>query len=144
MTTYIRFFFSESQDFSYVFNPINAMHLLKRMSNWLPKLKSKFPKLNLRYNARSLSDDYKNACHGIADLVEYYDLSPMDLANSEIKENNSTTSRACSKISIEELLHIADEAKSSLYLDGYVDWIKTALERAQLESMDKKLISKLK
>ena len=120
------------------------MHLLKRMSNWLPKLKSKFPKLNLRYNARSLSDDYKNACHGIADLVEYYNLSPMDLANSEIKQNDTITSRACSKMSIEELLHIADEAKSSLYLDGYVEWIKTALDKAHSDSMDKKLISKLK
>ena len=108
------------------------MHLLKRMSKWFHRLKSKLKKFDLNYNTKSLLDDYKNACHGIADLIEYYNLSTMDLANGEIKNDAGLISRANSKLSIDELLQVADEAKASLYLDGYVEWIKTALEKAQM------------
>ena len=127
----------------YVYHPINALHLLKRTAVWMPKLKSKLPNLKFDYNLRFLFDDYLQAHYGLAELHEHYDLNPIDIANSEIKDIVSgKVYKSNSQLDSSDLLRIAKEAKSSNYLDGYVNWLSAVLIKAEEENQDPKFISK--
>ena len=44
--------FSEVESASYVFHPINAYHLIKRMAEWLPKIEI--------YGVNNMTHDFKS------------------------------------------------------------------------------------
>ena len=139
------FQYSIDESSEYVFNPINAFHLLKRLSIWIPKLKSKIPKLKFIYNARSLFDDYKIALYGIVDLQEYYDLNITDLGNGIIEDmRTGKLYKSNSHLTLDELVEISDEAKNAEYFDNHVDWLTSILERAIIENRPTRYITKLR
>ena len=57
---------------NWVSHPINAFHLLKRTSTLMPKLLKQNPNIQFDYNITELHNDYIRACHGLADLQEYF------------------------------------------------------------------------
>ena len=60
--------------------------MLKRSSKWIPRLSKWLPKHYLKnYNIPTLSEQFIRACHGLADIQEFYDANPMDIANGIIK-----------------------------------------------------------
>ena len=141
----IQNFHSETVTPDYVYHPINAFHLLKRTSKWMPKIKLKIPNLKFNYNLRFLLDDYLHAHHGLAELHEYYELDPIEIANSEIKDLISgKVYKTNSQLDSSDLIQIAKEAKNSKYLDGYVNWLNAALTKAEEETKDSKYITKLR
>ena len=103
------------------------------------------PKLKFNYNLRSLSDDYTNAHIGLADLHEYMDLDPNEIAKGEMKNFiRNDIYKSNSGLSPEELYQIAQEAKKLTYMDGQVKWINAALMEAKNKTKDAKFINKLK
>ena len=129
----------------YVYHPINALHLIKRIAKWMPKMKKIIPNLSFQYDFQSLLDEYTRALHGIADLVEYHDLDYNEISNGKIKDIlNNKTYVSKSPLSCEELLKIAHEAKLVNYMDGHVNWLVAALKKAKLENRNKKLIKTIR
>ena len=123
---------------SYVFNPINAFHMLKRNMVWLPKL---LPNTSL-YNQLFLntSSTLQEAAFGIVDVQEFYDLNIDDLINGTIKDEYSgLCHHSEKKLSFQDVLLIAEAAKSSKYFDRHVQWLESALSMAN----DTKWIKKL-
>ena len=136
---------STDESLEYVFNPINALHLLKRLSQWIPRLKVKIPKLKFMYNGRSLLDDYKTALHGMVEIQEYFDLDANDLAKGRIKDfRTGKVYQSNSNLTSNELYEISKEAKNADYLNNYVDWLIATLEQAIVEKSSIKDISKLR
>ena len=123
---------------SYVFNPINAFHMLKRNVEWLPKLLPNNSFYNqLFLNTRSTLQE---ATFGIVDVQEFYDLNIDDLINGTIKDANSGLSHHSEKkLSFQEVLMIAETAKSSKYFDRHVQWLESALSIANNIKWIKKL-----
>ena len=68
------FNFCREDDTSFVHNPINALHLLKRTSKLLPKLINKKSNPKFNYNFTELYEDYQRAYYGFADIHEYLQL----------------------------------------------------------------------
>ena len=140
----IFFNISTDESFEYVFNPINALHLLKRLSQWIPRLKLKIPKLKFIYNARSLLDDYKTALHGMVEIQEYFDLDTNELARGRITDfRTGKVYQSNSQLTSNELFEISKEAKNADYLNNYVDWLTATLKQAIIEKSSSKYISKL-
>ena len=91
------------------------------------------------------TDTMVGASHGIADIHEHFDMNTDDIANGEIK-NYMTGKVYYSKtgLSSMEVMDVANQAKSVAYLDGYVNWMTTALKLAKQEKQNKKFISTIK
>ena len=51
----------------------------ERLSKWLPKLMKVIPNLNFEFHLPSTSEAIEGAIHGLADIVEHYDLDAYDL-----------------------------------------------------------------
>ena len=135
--------FSESS--KYVLNPINAFHLLKRLSEWIPKLKSKIPKLKFTYKARSLLDDYKMAINGIVEIQEYFDLDTNDLGEGRIEDRRTgKIYQSNSPLTSSEIFDLSEEAKTVGYLNNHVDWLTATLNKAVFENKPQKYITKLR
>ena len=135
--------FSESS--KYVLNPINAFHLLKRLSEWIPKLKSKIPKLKFTYKARSLLDDYKMAINGIVEIQEYFDLDTNDLGEGRIEDRRTgKIYQSNSPLTSSEIFDLSEEAKTVGYLNNHVDWLTATLNKAVFEKKPQKYITKLR
>ena len=128
---------------SYVFNPINAFHMLKRNSEWLPKL---LPNNSL-YNQLFLNttSTLQEAAFGIVDVQEFYDLNIDDIINGTLKDANSgLCHHSEKKLSFQEVLFIAEAALSSNYLDRHVQWLESALSMTKNEKWIKKLQKSVK
>ena len=139
------YFFSDSVLPEYVYHPINALQLLKRMAIWMPKIKLKIPNLKFDYNFRLLSDDYLYAYYGFVELHEYYALEPIEIANGKIKDIMSDkVYRSNFQLNSVDLFKIAKEAKKENYMDGHVNWLTAALNKAEVENKDAKFITKLR
>ena len=77
---------------------------------------------------------------GIVDVQEFYDLNIDDLINGTIKDANSGLSHHSEKkLSFQEVLMIAEVAKSSKYFDRHVQWLESALSIANNIKWIKKL-----
>ena len=137
--------FRYDESSTYVYHPINAFHLLKRLAHTLPKLKKNIPKMIFGYNYSTLSNDYVRTMHGIADLHEFHNLNILQIAKGIIKDEVSGKFYISkSGLNSSDLLQIAKEAKNTNYLDGYVDWLKAALKVARDEKGSSKYISGIK
>ena len=139
------FFCRHNESSTYVYHPINAFHLLKRLAHTLPKLKIIIPKTIFDYNYSTLSNDYVRTMHGMADLHEFHNLNILQIAKGIIKDEVSGKSYISkSRLNSSDLFQIAKEAKTVNYLDGYVDWLKVALKVAKDEKGSSKYISGIK
>ena len=132
----------------YVHHPVNSVNLLKRLasiSHWVPKLNLKIQLLNSANDSFLLQEDYQNALFGLADLREFVNINTFKLAKGII-QNHITGERfyASSGLSSSDLMKIASEARKSNYLEGYVDWLKTALKCAEQEGKSFDFISKIR
>ena len=107
---------------NYVFHPINAFHLLERTTyilKWIPKLKMISQDIDFDFDLESLKEDFDRAHHGLADLQEYVDLNPDDIANGIIKDPNDEQIYASkSGLTSMNLLNVASEANAVNYLEG--------------------------
>ena len=123
---------------SYVFNPINAFHMLKRNSEWLPKL---LPNNSLYIQLFSNTTlTLQEAAFGIVDVQEFYDLNIYDIINGRLKDTNSgLCHHSEKKLSFQEVLFIAEAAMSSNYFDRHVQWLESALSIANNIKWIKKL-----
>ena len=74
------FLFRETETSEYVFHPVNAFHLLKRMSKWIPKIAKLLPEFEVGFKLPSVTDAYVGAAHGLADIHEHFNLDPLDMA----------------------------------------------------------------
>ena len=102
-------------------------------------------KISNYYGSLSLSNEYKRAYHGIADLLEYCNLDPLEIANGEIKDIKTGKVYASkSKLDSNDLLEVALEAKRVDYVEGYVKWLVAALKKAKLEKKDSKFIRQIR
>lgn len=127
-------YFRSSQSSEYVFHPINAFHLLKRFSDWMPRILPFIPdyETSMQYNLGSLKEDVRLAAHGIADIYEYSELAPRYLANGTIKLLGcNKTYFANSKLSLEELEIIAIEALNANYIGSYIEWLRAIIDIAE-------------
>ena len=127
---------------------MNSVNLLKRLasiSQWTPKLNLHIHPFNPAIDSFLLQEDYHNALIGLADLREFSNINTFKLAKGEIS-NYITGEKfyANSGLSSSDLMKIASQAKKSNYLEGYVDWMKTALKYAEQEGKDKSFVSQIK
>ena len=76
--------FTSKVDSNWVSHPINAFHLLKRTSTLMPKLLRKNSNIHFDYNITELHNDYIRACHGLADLQEYFQFDLEKFSNGFI------------------------------------------------------------
>ena len=129
----------------YVHHPVNAFHLLQRITTWIPKLKKLYPTLNFAFSMPALSDANIGASNGIADLQELYDIPTIDIIKGQITNYISRkTYLARSNLTSHEALKIATLAKTSNYFDGYISWCEGALQAARAESKDNKYIKHIR
>ena len=129
-------------------HPVNSVNLLKRLatiSEWISKLNLPIQLFNSANDTFLLQEDYHNALFGLADLREYSNINTFKLAKGII-HNHITGEKffASSGLSSSDLMKIASEARKSNYLEGYVDWLKTALKRAEQEGKNVDFISKIR
>ena len=129
-------------------HPVNSVNLLKRLatiSQWIPKLNLPIQLFNSANDAFLLQEDYHNGLFGLADLREYSNINTFKLAKGIIS-NYITGEKfyARSGLSSSDLMKIASQARKSNYLEGYVDWMKTALKCAEQEGKDKNFVSQIK
>ena len=138
----MKFSFRENETSEYVHHPINAFHLLKRSSKFIPKLKKWLPKkLYSFYDIKTLSEQYIRACQGLADIQEFHDTDPMDIANGIIKNTeNGLNYQANSKLNSMDLVNIAKEAKDIFYYDANVKWLTAALKISKRGKENSKFI----
>ena len=69
------FYFRDSESLTYVHHPVNALHMLKRTSKYIPKFVKLIPNFKFAHNLPSVSDAFVGATHGIADIHEHYNLA---------------------------------------------------------------------
>ena len=129
-------------------HPVNSVNLLKRLasiSQWIPKLNLQIQTFNSVNDSFLLQEDYHNALFGLADLREFVNINTFQLAKGVIY-NYITGEKyyANSGLSSSDLMKIASEARKNDYLEGYVDWMKTALKFAKQEGKDLNYISKIR
>ena len=129
-------------------HPVNSVNLLKRfasISQWVRKLNLQIHPFNSANDSFLLQEDYHNALFRLADLREFVNINTFQLAKGVIS-NYITGEKyyANSGLSSSDLMKIASEARKSNYLEGYVDWMKTALKCAEQEEKDKNFISQIK
>ena len=127
---------------------MNSVNLLKRfasISHWVPKLNLQIHPFNSANDSFLLQEDYHNALFGLADLREFVNINTFKLAKGVIS-NHLTGEKyyANSALSSSDLMKVASEARKSNYLEGYVDWMKTALKCAEEEGKDKNFINQIK
>ena len=72
---FLLFYFRESESLTYVHHPVNALHMLKRTSKYIPKFVKLIPNFKFAHNLPSVSDAFVGATHGIADIHEHYNLA---------------------------------------------------------------------
>ena len=141
------FIHSEKESKKYVYHPINAFHLLQRTAIWIPRLTKIIPEFEFKFNLPKISDAYVGAALGLADIHEHYNINTMDLADGKIKDYSSSGSKfyqSNSPLTSMELIKISDEAKNVLHMDGAVNWLSAALEKAREEEQDSKFCSSIK
>ena len=126
-------------------HPISCYKVLKRMAKFLPRLLKILPNQDLSRITPYLTESYNAALFGLADIQEYYNLDPLQMANGIISSKNHQHIFASnSSISIEDMMLIADAAKEQKYLDGQVKWLNAVLIRAKKEKRNSNLIRTLK
>ena len=129
----------DEENSNYVFHPINAFHLLERTTyilKWIPKLKMISQDIDFDFDLESLKEDFDRAHHGLADLQEYVDLNPDDIANGVIKDPNDEQIYASkSGLTSMNLLNVASEANAVNYLEGFIQWLTSALHKVETEEL---------
>ena len=129
-------------------HPVNSVNLLKRLasiSQWVPKLNLEIQLFNSANDSFLLQEDYHNALFGLADLREFVNINTFKLAKGIIS-NYITGEKyyANSGLSSSDLVKIASKARKNDYLEGYVDWMKTALKIAEQEGKNLNFITKIR
>ena len=138
------FFFKSNEDFfNYVYHPINAFKLLKRVSKFQNIIGQIIPHIEIDFHTSE--DDFHRAYHGIADIHEFYGLKLNELTKGKIKSHvTGKIYEAKSPLTSIDLLEIAKEARKVKYLDGYVDWLNAALKQAKKENRNRNYINVIK
>ena len=144
----VALFFRESVSNEYVFHPINAYHLLKRTSYWLPNIFKLLPNLSnhfARFNMTLLSDEFKRASHGLADLHEYFALKTNDIAKGYLRDETSgNVYLSNSPLNSREVYQIAEEAKKVHYYEGYVNWLDASIKVGKKENQTLEYVKALR
>ena len=136
-------YFSDSVNYNYVNHPINCYVFLKRVAKYLPTLLKMLPNQELTKYLPHLKESYLAALYGLADIQEYYDLEPLQMANGLVQFRNQLFKSNFS-LSIEDMVLIADAAKEENNLDGEVKWLTAAKLRSNRERRNPKSIKNLK
>ena len=140
----LSFLFKSNEDqFDYVYHPMNALKLLKRLPKFLKIIGQIMP--NLKIDFHRAANDYNRGSHGIADIHEFYGLKLNKLIKGQIKcYVTGKIYQAKSPLNSHDLLEIAKEARKVKYLDGYVGWLNAALKQAKKEKKDRNYINVIK
>ena len=140
----LSFLFKSNEDqFDYVYHPMNALKLLKRLPKFLKIIGQIMP--NLKIDFHRAANDYNRGSHGIADIHEFYGLKLNKLIKGQIKcYVTGKIYQAKSPLNSHDLLEIAKEARKVKYLDGYVDWLNAALKQAKKEKRNRNYINAVK
>ena len=137
-------FCSNEETDQYVYHPVNAYNLLKRISTWVPKLKMIPMKIREKMKIAALSKEQIRICEGIADILEFYDSNPVDIANGIIRDEKSgKIYKARSKLNSMDTFLISNEAKDMSYYDGHIKWLHIVLQRAKEEKKHWQFISRI-
>ena len=94
------------------------------------------PNLNFEFHLPSTREAIEGAIHGLADIVEHYDLDAYDLVQGRV--TNFITGEiyhSNSNLTSKEILKVANGAKLANYLDGYVNWCEAALKVTEIHKM---------
>ena len=94
------------------------------------------PNLNFEFHLPSTREAIEGAIHGLADIVEHYDLDPYDLVQGRV--TNFITGEiyhSNSNLTSKEILKVANGAKLANYLNGYVNWCEAALKVTEIHKM---------
>ncbi len=131
-----------------MYHAINAYKMVKRAAKWLPKIKKYFPTIEMNFTLPSEEDVTIKSAHGLADILEHFDLDINDLVNGQLENFESPQQprffEAKSRLTSGDLMAVANEALRSNYLDGYVQWLKATLKAAKAEDKSAKDITKIK
>lgn len=77
----------DNEEADYVFHPINAFHLMKRLALSMPNLLKKIPNLEFNYELlKKISADYSRSFHGLADIHEYFAFETTEIAAGHLKD----------------------------------------------------------
>ena len=77
----------DNEEADYVFHPINAFHLMKRLALSMPNLLKKIPDLEFNYDLiKKISADYLRSFHGLADIHEYFAFETTEIAAGNLKD----------------------------------------------------------
>ena len=94
------------------------------------------PQIDFDFDLESLKEDFDRAHHGLADLQEYVDLNPDDIANGIIKDPSDEHIYASkSGLTSMNLLNIASEANAVNYLEGFIQWLTSAMHKVETEEL---------
>ena len=130
------FNFRNTEPPNYVYHPVNSFHMLERTTfilDFIPKLKRLMP-LEFRFDKDSILHDYKRAHHGLADLHEYFNVDPGDIAKGVIKHKaTEQVFRSKSPLMPQNMVNIAMEAEGEHYMEGFVNWLTATLKRAETD-----------
>ena len=92
-----------------------------------------------------MKDEFERACHGIADLHEYNNFKPADIAKGYLKWSaNGKVYKSNSPLTSRALFQIAEEAKRANYFEGYVNWLKVAISTGKKENQTSGYIKTLR
>ena len=94
------------------------------------------PEIDFDFDLDSLKEDFDRAHHGLADLQEYVDLDPDDIANGMIKDpSDEKIYVSKSGLTSMNLLNVASEANAVNYLEGFIQWLTSALNKVETEDL---------
>lgn len=130
--------FRESVTEEYVYHPINVYHLLERAAVHLPKIIKFLPHLLHhfeKFDMAYMKKEFERACHGIADLNEYNNFKPADIAKGNLNDSLSGKFyQSNSPLNSRALFQIAEEARKANYFEGYVNWLRAAISAGKEEN----------
>ena len=66
-------------------HPLDCLQILKRTATYIPKLLQTVPDKDMENYAPFLTQAYTASLIGLADIQEYYDLNPKDIAEGILK-----------------------------------------------------------
>ena len=120
--------------------------MIKRITKWIPKLKTLLPKSLLKvYDFSTLSQLYEVACQNLVDLQEHYDICPYALAKGHIKDFvDIQIFKSNSQLKSIDLFYIGKEAMKVYNYESGLKWLQASIKLAKQEEQKSAYLSKIR
>ena len=115
---------------TYVYNPINAYNLVKRIIRYLPMITNDTQIHNL-FNNMSKEVILKQIANGLYQIEEYSYSTPSDIIDGIVQLSPLSKKHiANKKLELSDVISISEIARSFNNIDKEIAWLKSGLEMA--------------